>query len=499
MEQAGRFQRNQELRRDGKVVTSLGVDVVTGLAVLIYDFPGEPLLKQGFQDVNGLPAVLASWVQDDEGTLVTAYPSDATLVAPGESVVDDQFVLQALTILRDAAKRGLAHGDLGAGRFLWSGRRVYLEGYGVPWKPGLPRPAAAAVSTGAAAVNPALAAALTADLQSAVKALLTLGAQGISSEVAAALRGATSGKSGADAASLQGVVRRLAGGAVTVPSAGFVDIVLPVSKTGGAGGKSNLDLDALDFTPVAPSAARGLSHDPNEVVGDAGAAPRGSAPRTDLRVEQGETPPPRVTPPRPQQTPAEALSDPDPITLHSDPGSGTLKTTPVSGSAADSGFVKHLPPGATYRSGSLDETIRPAPIRIDDRHDGQARRKAWRGPGLLILLLLVVALGSFLALRAQRNSDLAQVGGSSVRHLVDVRVSPSNLPPVSLVVDRSPDGSSYSPGTIIGSVPRRVSFDANGTWTVHAQFQGRSSAQVTLRVPEDTVITLAFEEQPAAP
>ncbi len=467
--------------------------------MLIYDFPGQPLLKQGFQDVNGLPAVLAAWVQDDAGTLVTAYPSDATLVAPGESVVDDQFVLQALTILRDAAKRGLVHGDLDAGRFLWSGRRLYLEGYGVPWRPGLPRPAATTVATGAGATNPALSAALAADLQRAVKALLELGAKGISSEVAAALRGAASGKSGADATSLQGVVRRLAGGAVTVPSAGFVDIVLPVSKAGGAGAKSDLDLDALEFTPVAPAPVPGFDDDPNDVVSEMGAGESVSVTRTDMRTEPNELPPPRVTPPRRQRTPPEGPSDPDPITLHSDPGSGTLKTTPVSGSTPDSGFVKHLPPGATYRSGSLDEAIRPAPIRIEDRHEGQARRKAWRGPGLLILLLLVVALGSFLALSAQRNSDITQVGGSAVRHLVDVRVSPSNLPPVSLVVDRSPEGSSYSRGTIIGSVPRRVSFDANGTWIVHAQFQGRSSEPVTLRVPEDTVITLAFEEQTATP
>ena len=110
------------------------------------------------------------------------------------------------------------------------------------------------------------------------------------------------------------------------------------------------------------------------------------------------------------------------------------------------------------------------------------------------LLLLAVVLGSFLALRAQRSSGLGNVEAATVRHLVDVRVTPGNLPPVSLVVDRSPDGSLYSPGTIIGSVPRRVAFDANGVWVVHAQFQGRSSTSVTLRVPDESVITLDFPE-----
>jgi len=500
VDQSGRFQRNQELRHDGQIVTTMGVDVVTGLSVLIYDFPGSPLLRQGSLDLEGVPTVLASWTEGEKGTLVATYPSGSTLVAPGEAVVDDQFVLQTVTLLRDAARKGLAHGGIGPGRFLWAGKRLYLEGYGVPWRAGTPP----VPPSGQVTPNTALDAALRADLRDAVKALLELGAQGISTEVAAALRASATGKSATDAAALQAIVRRLSGGAVTVPSAGFVDIVLPTTPGSPSAERAPLDLESLEFTPVPRAPEPGIDYDPHDVAGAMGASPSVSATRTDMRVDPRELTQPPSSPrqqPGARQEPSpgkgrESPLEPDPITLVSDPGGGTLRTGKADHKASDPGFVKHLPPGATYRAGSLDDAPRPAPIRIDDAADDQVRRRAWRGPGLLVLLVLVVALGIFLALRAQRASTLAQVTPGTVSHLVDVRVSPSNLPPVSLVVDRSPDGSRYTRGTIIGTVPRRVGFDAAGTWVVHARFQGRSSESVTLKVPDDTVITVVFPETP---
>lgn len=496
MDQAGRFQRNQQLRTDGGIVTNLGVDVVTGLAVLIYDFPGQPLRRQGGADIDGIPTVLAAYGEDNRGTLVVAQPSDATLIAPGEAVVDDRFVLQALTTLRDAASRGLVHGDLHAGRFLWADKRLYLEGYGVPWKPDLPpAPAGGSITAGKE-----LTAALRADLRNAAAALLELGVKGISGEVAAALRSAAGPSSTTDATGLQAIVRRLAGGAVKVPSAGFTEIVLPVASTPEAEQEAVSDLDSLEFTPVPRAPVANVDYDPHDVVGALGAAPSVSATRTDLRVDPDLlVPPPARAPaadPKPEARPGAQAQEPDPITLHSDPGAGVLRTPVSERRAAETGFVKDLPPGATYRAGSLDDSLRPAPIRIDDDDDADVRRRTWRGPALLLLLLLALALASFLALRAQRNSGLSQVDAVAVRHLVDVRVVPGNLPPVSLIVDRSPDGSSYSPGTIIGSVPRRVSFDAKGEWVLHAQFQGRSSERVTLRVPEESVVVLTFPDVP---
>src|SRR5690606_4267396 len=123
------------------------------------------------------------------------------------------------------------------------------------------------------------------------------------------------------------------------------------------------------------------------------------------------------------------------------------------------------------------------------------RKRTWRGPLLLLALLAVTLVASYLAVVAQRDAGTDLPGSGTVSHIVDVRVEPGNLPPASLVVERSPSGSAYGAGTIIASVPRRVRFDANGSWTVHATYQGRRSESVTLRVPDESQITIAFPEE----
>ncbi|MFO7544965.1 MAG: hypothetical protein R6W77_05665 [Trueperaceae bacterium] len=481
MNDVGHYQRTEVYRTGGGVTTHRGVDPVTGLAVLIYDFLGRPLAGPGDIDSDAVPAILAASFDGERGSLVAAIPTGASLVAPGESVVDDRFVLQTLQALRDGARAGVIHGDLGAERLLFAGGRVLVEGYGVPW----------AASAGGTDRTPGRSAALQRDMQAAVNALIDLAGDNLSSEVLVALRGAmaTGTNPPPDAERLYGVVRRLSGGAVTVPSAGFSELTLPVSAASGgastAPGKASeagLD-DALDLPDAADA--------DHEIGAAPGVAPSLTATRTDVRVD------PAVHH-RSSDDGAHHATDPDPITLASDPGLVARATR--SPKDSDPGFVKDLPPGATYRPGNLDGAMRPAPIRLDRLDDGGARRRSWRGPALLLLLVIVAGGAAYMAVLAQRANRQAIGGSGIVRHVVDVRIDPANLPPVSLVVDQSPSGSSFRSGTVIGSVPRRVVFDATGTWVVHAAFQGRTSDRVTLRVPEDRTLTLTFppaaDEQP---
>jgi hypothetical protein len=62
-----------------------------------------------------------------------------------------------------------------------------------------------------------------------------------------------------------------------------------------------------------------------------------------------------------------------------------------------------------------------------------------------------------------------------VGHVVDVRIDPAGLPPVSLVVVESPPGSRLPPGTVVGSVPSKVLLDRDGVWRFEARFGGTSS------------------------
>jgi len=226
-------------------------------------------------------------------------------------------------------------------------------------------------------------------------------------------------------------------------------------------------------------------------------------------------------PPRPEE-----FDDPEPITLNSDPGLAPHGQAPhgqaaqdrahqdraASGqrsSAADRdaarstldtspGFVKALPPGATYRDGNVDDDLRPAPIRFDRQEAAAARRRGWRGPALLVLVLLVAALAASLTLISQRQNAGAVAPG--LVYPVDVRVEPANLPPIQMIVDQSPPGSTIAAGTVMGATPRRHSFDAVGTWVVHGKFQERVTPPVTLSIPEDTTITLVFPtEEPEQP
>jgi hypothetical protein len=86
-----------------------------------------------------------------------------------------------------------------------------------------------------------------------------------------------------------------------------------------------------------------------------------------------------------------------------------------------------------------------------------------------------------------------------VGHVVDVRIDPAGLPPVSLVVVESPPGSRLPPGMVVGSVPSKVLLDRDGVWRFQARFGGTSSQVVVLVAPEQQVLVVPFPSaSPAA-
>lgn len=457
MTDAGRFERGEQYSAAHGVVTHRGVDPITGLDVLIYDFPGRPTMSEGPPVSDHLLKVLQADVREVDGRargrLVVAYPSGATLLAPGESVVDDRFVLSALEGLRDAQARGLVHGDLTQSRILYSYGEVAIEGYGVPWH----------LAKGTTGDAKALA---HADVVGLAKGLLALAASDLSVEVASALKAAASTATSPPMTSdrLYGIVKRLAGGAVKVPASGFTELTLPT-----------VPVPRKSAPEPSEAPAQRPRSDPTTAPERPPAAAQGQAPRQQRKAEPKPTP-----------------LDPEPITLVSDPG--LTPPRPVSPKDSSPGFVKALPPGAKYRHGNLEEGPRPAPIRMDGQESlGRVSRRAWRGPALLLLMLLVAGFAAYLTLLNQNSAD-DPVTSAFENYLVEVSVMPANLPPVQLVVDQSPAGSDSTPGTVMAAVPRSVTFDAAGRWVVHGRFQGRETPPVTLNVPQDTAITLTFPE-----
>ncbi len=473
-----RYQSQELYLQQGDISCYRGVDPLTGLAVLIYTFPDRPTVAVGGLESENVPGILVSSFDDTTGQVVTAYSPHYGLVAHGESVVDDHFTLEAVRAVRDAARAGVVHGDLRAGRLLYSQGHVLVEGYGVPWQPADPDVTAPEVAAGAPPT-------LAADVYAVAATLLLLGGDNLSNEVGAALRSALAAnpRERPAAATLFADVRRACGGTLTPPPRSFEELTLPTGS--GAPGTSlsatrsdfQLDLDfELDVATPSPE-GKGLSANARRDATQAGPTP---------------PPAPRTSPPG-----HEVADEPEPITLNSDPGLAPRPDGSRSPRDSDPGFVKDLPPGATYRAGKIDDTQPPAPIRWDLPPSRDRPRRSWRGPLLVILALAAAAGLAALAFLNQGPLAPAAPAGSSVDYIVSVQVRPANLPPVDLYVVKSPKGSSTPAGTILCRAPCKVVLDRQGDWQFRGEFQNRVSKVADVKLPGAQSVTIDFPPQPA--
>lgn len=483
MNASSRYQSQALYLQQGDISCYLGVDPLTGLAVLIYTFADRPTATVGTLESENIPGILASSFDDTAGQLVAAYSSHYGLVAAGESSVDDRFALEALRAVRDASKAGVVHGDLRAGRLLYSQGHVLVEGYGVPWRPVDADVIAPEVAAGA---KPSLAS----DLYAIAATLLLLGGTNFSGEVSEALRSALAkqARERPTVTALYGRVRRACGGAVTPPARSFEDLTLPTGA----------EERPLRPEPAAP-AVGAVEH------GDGPG--KLSATRSDFQLDlefelDVTTPPPdenvlmSAPRPTPKAPPADAAAvtgdEPEPITLQSDPGLSARGLAGASVHDSSPGFVKDLPPGATYRAGNLDDAQPPAPIRLDLPTADRPRRRSWRGP--LLVVLALVAAGALVALAFLNQGPLAPSPspGNGVNYIVAVQVEPTNLPPVDLYVVKSPAGSATPAGTILCRAPCKVVLDRAGEWQFRAVFQNQRSEIADAKLPGQLSVTVAF-------
>ncbi len=480
MNAGGRYQSQALYLHQSDISCYRGVDPLTGLAVLIYTFPGRPTVDVGGLESENIPGILASSHDDAVGQVVSAYSPHYRPLAAGDAVIDDRLVLEVLRGVRDAARAGVVHGDLRAGRLLHAQSHVLIEGYGVPWSPVEADATAPEVAAGAAPGLPA-------DVYAIAATLLVLAGDRMSNAVNRTLRTALA-HDPADrptASALFALVRRASAGAVTNPARSFDELTLPTAATDGArppGGEGAVpggDDGAERTERTSLSATRSdfqLDLDFELEV----AAPAAGTGAAGARAD----PPANARPKERQQ------DEPEPITLNSDPGvkpAGAGATRPKNPT-----FVKAPPPGATYRAGTIDETVAPAPIRLDLPPAHEPPRRSWRGP--LVLLLVLVVGGGLAALAFLRQGGLAPAPttSSGVDYIVTVQVSPSNLPPVDLYVVKSPPGSSTPAGTIICRAPCKVVLDRQGDWQFVGQFQNQRSKPADVTLPGQRNVTVTF-------
>lgn len=418
--------------RQGPASVVRALDPVTGLPVRLYRFPGEPVARAEALRHPHVLRVLEAGHDDDGGYVVSHLVDGASAVAERPALLDDAAAVAATAALAEAAHEGVIHGDLGPHRLHRRGEDVWLEGYGVPWGDG---------DVGD-------------DLRHLALGLCGVQGHALSREVRVALETAATGDAG-DAVAVAANVAAAAAAAAAASEPPAPRNVPPASSSATPAPSS--------ATPAPSSATRAPTARPDS--------------------------PASTRPPSPPSAPPE---QPEPATTP--PPAADDAGTAVSSTRDGGRFRKGPPPGVTYRTGETPMGSTHGSGQ-HERTPSQERRKRRRTWLLAALLVLAVVLAVVTAV-ARRPVPPPGASDPLSSFVVEVRIEPASLPPVSLVVIASPSGSRLDAGSVLGTVPRRVVFDAEGTWQVEGRFQDRRSETVTFRLPQDRAIVLAFPDTP---
>ncbi len=450
----GRYQSHTLLHDERGVRTSLGIDQLTGLPVLVYRFAGKPTAAAGDLSSDNIPGILASSLEGQRGRLVVAYSRDYQPVTPPlEGDALNLLLLDSARALRDAAKAGVVHGDLKPKRFLGAGEHHLIEGYGVRW--------------------PA-----------------------VSGDFALPEGGS----------SYAGDVFAWAKSVLHLSSDHLPEALHPLARTCLAA-----DPQAR---PVAEDIYREIkgyvfAHKPRPE-----ARPLSPFDTLEIELTDGAQSWPEPTPASPTAEAKTAEAKGEPLLVHTDPkqhaeaqpastspaGTYGLEVTgllvPKRSPIKSSGFVKSLPPGATYHSGQPSGPP-PAPpsLHVNAPEEVQPKRRylLW-----LLLFILGAAILAYLALwyQGRGTPSATSTSASPSTYFIDVKVAPADLRHVALLVITSPNGSARHPGDELSPVPGEVALDHKGAWELRGRFGNRLSRIVSVQVPEQRKVTLHFPATP---
>ena len=449
------YTRSGRFAERGDVVVDRAIDPITGLPVLVYRFPGAPVSAASAIDADDVWRVLEHGVDDRGGYLVTDVIEGAVSIEARAASLDDHAAERAFDAVAAASSLGVVHGDLGAHRLYRRGADVWIEGYGVPWASATPQD----------------------DARSLARSLLEQRGHALTDPAIAALRRASEdGDATAAARSLRALAdTTTAGPAAREPAPPRHAPSLPV-------------VPARPSTPASPLVPH--EHDTTPRPQRNAASPEFARVHIEAVPDAETATPPSVKPPG---TPYVAPDAPGPKPMRA--ALDAVAAAPSARAAADAGprFSKAPPPDVTYRSGAFALPERDGPARVAAVVASvRDRRRVWL-VGLLVVAAMALALVTVMGREASPASEAIGSGGS---YVIDVRVEPASLPPVSLVIVSSPSGSRHAPNTIIRTVPDKVVLDREGTWQLQGRFDGRRSQIVTIAVPRDQLVVLPFTDTP---
>ena len=116
------------------IQTFAGVDVVTGMPVIVYTMPGlPPSIPEVYSE--SIPVVLETGTQDETGFVVVSSAPGYLPLRLGLSQVRLEWLCRiSAKALSDAHTGGLVHGDLNPSHFFVQGDYLLLEGWGLAWQ-----------------------------------------------------------------------------------------------------------------------------------------------------------------------------------------------------------------------------------------------------------------------------------------------------------------------------------------------------------------------------
>ena len=529
---ASRYQVRTLHAQQGDVTTYEGVDPLTGLPVLIYQFRGRAAAGLRDLESENIPGLLEVDVNGNDTQVVVAYFKDYRPVSQPLSVPVETLLLDSARALNDAADAGVIHGDIRPERFFSSRDHVLLEGFGVPWLPESSyQPPEATVS-------------FAGDVYALSKSLLELTQGSLGKGATAALNAglAKQPNERLSAAELYSALQR------PTPRAAAPIQTETYDETAQAQSSVESSTDAQSFADeeltfgVPPTATPepepvtdfSIGFDDEPSGGEAAEFGNAFASgKSEYEPPVSESSAPSSSDPFSGEEPVIPLNDTDPAMFLSEaderpkasgesvsgepvselPPTAVASRVPPTVPPAleqerDESFVKDLPPGATYRAGDSSATqARPALVEEYSFDDEPERNQTMRRALLLGVLLVLVATLAFLIFYVQQRRNVVTTPppaetGTVGATLVSVLVTPDDLPPVDLYVVNSPAGSRTPPGSILTRLnPGRndVTLDQEGVWQFQARFQNRVSDVATLTLPappEERTITLDVPPPP---
>jgi hypothetical protein len=505
----------------GAIQTFAGVDLITGMPVLIYTLPERPApIPEVYSE--SIPAILETGFEHELGYVVAASAPGYAPLKPTLSQPRLEWLATAsASALADAHLGGLHHGNLEPAHFLVSADHLMLEGWGLPWGEALPDYRAPEGETSAAADVFAWARSLQMLGRGNPRLMLTgeMGrwiAHGLNpkpqdrptaQEMVMALEKLLQREGKAQS---QGLVKTL--DARTLEARSLESRVAAASQTqGDEPTDTERKLRALEaelskeLPPLEPN-AEPITLEPSTVLEPlmppAPPALEEAQEELPTRDETTEARPANPEPPLFEAEPA-VLNEPEHLAADEpDVQVRPVRESEIDPEAPELGLLVRREQNPIRIGFEQDDDSWRQVVRPDDANTGRGteRMNLWV-VGLLGVLALASVIGLFFLLTRPRPETpvgvtTLNVPGDPVSgSVVNFKLKPDSAVQGRLTVVSAPSAAKLEVGSLLASVPGPVLFKTTGAYRLRVNVDGYQPAEFDLNVPGQTEIVLELRQR----